>query len=163
MKSKTVYLIAGQLGSGKTTYAKKFELKHNAVRFTPDEWMLNLYEGIEIPNEKFDMYFYRCCELCWTTAEKFLSYDVDIVLDFGFWKKANREKYRKLIESLGYNVKLIYIKCPEEMIRKRLHERNKNLPYGCYYISEDMYNYFSPQFEEPLAEENPEIINNFWE
>ncbi|HJO92769.1 MAG TPA: ATP-binding protein [Victivallales bacterium] len=160
MKTKTVFLVAGQLGSGKTTYAKKLEIKYNAVRFTPDEWMLNLYDGIVIPNKEFDKFFYRCCDLCWSIAEKFLAYNADIILDFGFWKKADRDKYRKLIVSSGWNIKLIYIKCPDNLIRTRIHERNSNLPYGCYYITDDMYNYFSPGFEEPLSDENPEIINN---
>ncbi|MCP4179776.1 MAG: ATP-binding protein [bacterium] len=160
MKSKTVYLVSGQLGSGKSTYAKKLELMHNAVRFTPDEWMLNLYDGIEIPNEEFDKYFYRCCDICWSVAKKFLNYDVDIVLDFGFWKKNERDKYKKLIEAYGCDVKLIYIKTPDDLIRKRLNERNEDLPYGCYYVSDEMYDYFSPGFEEPLPEENSEVIDN---
>ncbi len=39
----TAYLIHGYLGSGKTTYAKALEQKSNAVRFTHDEWMKELY------------------------------------------------------------------------------------------------------------------------
>ena len=39
MTAKTPYLTNG----GKTTKAKMLEEEFNAIRFTPDEWIVNIY------------------------------------------------------------------------------------------------------------------------
>lgn len=36
----TVHMIHGFVGVGKTTFAKKLQQEVNAVRFSPDEWMI---------------------------------------------------------------------------------------------------------------------------
>ncbi len=37
------HMIYGYLGSGKTSYAKKLEQETGAIRFSPDEWMTQLF------------------------------------------------------------------------------------------------------------------------
>jgi predicted kinase len=47
--------VFGFLGSGKTTLAKRLELQHSAVRFTPDEWMARLF-GEDPPADRFQAF-----------------------------------------------------------------------------------------------------------
>jgi predicted kinase len=149
----TVYIIAGQVGAGKTTFAKKLEQETGAIRFTPDEWILKLFK--EIPsNEEFDDYYYRCCNVAWETAKKILEKGIAVVLDFGFWKKAERDKYKEMIPCLGYNYKLYHVLCEADEIKHRLKIRNKQQPEGAVIIDEEAFDFFSPQFEAPVLSEN---------
>ncbi len=154
-----VYLVSGQIGSGKTTYSKLLEKKTGAIRFSPDEWMLKLYP-FEISNDEFDYYFFICCDIAWDTAKKLVSKNIDIILDFGFWRKSERKKYTDMIEELGLDYKLFYIYCPEATIIDRLRKRNKEKSEGSFYISDESFNYFSPGFEPPSQEEIFELIDN---
>lgn len=152
-------MVSGQIGSGKTTYSKHLEDKTGAIRFSPDEWMLKLYP-FEISNEEFDYYFFICCGLAWDTAKKLIKKDLDIILDFGFWTKAGRKDYINKVKDMGLEYKLFYIYCSEEIIRERIRKRNEAKPEGCFHISDEAFNYFSPGFEPPSQDENFELIDN---
>ena len=159
MKKSTVYLISGQICSGKTTYSKNLEKITNAIRFTPDEWMLRLYP-FSIENEEFDSYYYICCDIAWKTAKKLIKRNIDIILDFGFWKKSDRMKYIKLVQETGAEYKLIHVACSESIIRERLQKRNDNFPEGCFHLTEEMFNFFAPGFETPDKDETFEALDN---
>lgn len=49
----TLHLICGLPCSGETTLAKTLELKHSALRLSPDEWIGRLYGAdiAELPRE----------------------------------------------------------------------------------------------------------------
>jgi predicted kinase len=38
-----VFLVVGLPGSGKTTRARRLATEHNALRLTPDEWMIRSF------------------------------------------------------------------------------------------------------------------------
>ena len=154
-----IYLVSGQIGSGKTTYSKSLEENTGAIRFSPDEWMLKLYPH-QISNEEFDYYFFKCCEIAWSVAKKLTKKDLDIILDFGFWTKTGRVNYIDKIKKMGLEYKLFYIYCPEETIRERIKKRNEHKPDDCFYISDESFNYFSPGFEPPAQGETFELIDN---
>lgn len=154
-----VHLISGQIGAGKTTFAKKMEQKTGAIRFTPDEWMLKLYSSLPA-KEEFDDYFYRCCDVIWGVAAEILKRGGDVILDFGFWKYEVREKYRKLALELGAESKLYYLDCNHVNILKRLHHRNKRKPDGTVEITDEMFEFYSPGFEPPEEGEKYKIIKN---
>ena len=42
----TLYVMAGLRASGKTTRAKQIERDSNALRLTPDEWMIPLFADL---------------------------------------------------------------------------------------------------------------------
>ena len=158
-KKSVIYLICGQIGSGKTTFAKKLEQETRAIRFTPDEWMLKLYS--EIPaKEEFDDHFYKCCDVVWCVASEIVKRGGDVIFDFGFWKYKDREKYRKLVLGIGAESKLYYIDCDNENIRERLHRRNREQPDGAIEITDEMFDFYSPGFEAPGEDEKYTLINN---
>ncbi len=43
MEQSVLFMMVGLPGSGKTTKAKELEAEYNALRLTPDEWILSLY------------------------------------------------------------------------------------------------------------------------
>jgi predicted kinase len=158
-KNPVVYLICGQIGAGKTTFAKKIENETGAIRFTPDEWMLKLYPEMP-PKEEFDDYFYRCCDVVWGVASEIVKRGGDVILDFGFWKYKDRETYRELASEIGGESKLYYIDCIRDGIIERLHARNKERPNGAVEITDEMFDFYSPGFEPPCAGEKYILIGN---
>ena len=120
----TAHLLFGFVGSGKTTLAKELERRHRAIRFTPDEWMARLFgkdPHVAIFKEK-QAAILELLEPVWTRC---LHLGVDIVLDYGFWSRAERDYVRKLVESSGGQVLLYSVECPPEEARRRVLARNR--------------------------------------
>lgn len=126
MKNKpTLYLICGLPGSGKTRLAKKLEKENQAIRFTLDEWVISLY-GHGYPVKLYPVYEKRCKELIKSLAMQLLKQRNSVILDFGFFKKFERDKYRQLARRLNAKPVICFVDTDLEVIKKRLKRRNKN-------------------------------------
>ena len=114
----------------------------------------------KINREDFDSYFYKCCDMTMKGAAEALRLGFDVILDFGFWKKADREKYKDIARNLRAEPRLFYIQCNLNTIKVRLRLRNNNLSEGCFNISEEDFDFYAPGFEEPTQEEMFQTYNN---
>lgn len=148
----TLHLLCGLPGTGKTTFARQLERTHRAVRFTHDEWMHRLY-GSNPPAEMFATYHERISELIWSYAERLLDLGVDVVLDFGFWKKKDRQAAVARAKALGAKPILYKFACPLETASKRIAKRNKTDPSDSLQIDEHALNLFASRFEPIEANE----------
>ena len=119
----TAHLIHGYIGAGKTTLAKRLEAEHRAVRFTPDEWMARLF-GEDPPAATFRERLADVLQLMEGVWLRCLSLEVDVVLDYGFWRRAERDLVRSLARERGARTVLYSVKCPEEEARSRVELRN---------------------------------------
>jgi hypothetical protein len=72
---------------------KKLEQQLPALRLTPDEWHLRLF-GNDVENAEHDDRHIMIESLIWTIAERALVLGLDVILDFGFWARVEREDYR---------------------------------------------------------------------
>lgn len=79
----TAHLVFGFLGSGKTTLAKRLEVQHSAVRFTPDDWMARLF-GEDPPAEPFQGRAAAIVDIMQPIWARCLSLERNVVLDYGF-------------------------------------------------------------------------------
>ena len=132
----TAHLICGFIGSGKTTFACALEADRNAVRFTHDEWMVRLH-GHNPPADKFQEYYKQVSDLIWADALAALTQGQDVILDFGFWKKADRDDARNKLA--GYDHELYLVVCDEETAWSRIEARNKNLGAGHLLIERNTF------------------------
>ena len=96
----TAHLLFGFLGAGKTTLAKELERRHAAVRFTPDEWMARLF-GEDPPAELFEASAGAILAIMEPLWLRCLSLGVDVVLDYGLWRRAERDYIRGLVQGCG--------------------------------------------------------------
>jgi predicted kinase len=119
----TAHLLFGYLGSGKTTFAKRLEVEHGAVRFTPDEWMVRLF-GHDPPAESFSEKADAILELLEPLWTRCLSLGLDVVLDYGFWRRKERDEVRALVEVGGATACLYRLQCPDDEARRRIEARN---------------------------------------
>jgi len=78
-------LLVGLPGSGKTTVAKKLAREQNALRPTPDEWMIPLFGEPEADGKRDVLE-----GLTISLALQLLRISINVVLDFGCWARDER-------------------------------------------------------------------------
>ena len=120
----TAHLLFGFLGAGKTTLARELEQRHRAVRFTPDEWLARLY-GEDPPAAIFQEKAAAILDLLEPVWTRCLSLGVDVVLDYGFWRRADRDRVRSLVQACGGQAILYDVFCPDAEARRRVARRNE--------------------------------------
>lgn len=148
-------MIHGFVGVGKTTFAKKLEQDTNAIRFSPDEWMVDLF-GQNPSAERFQEYFEKIEKVIWKIVRRCISVGADVILDFGFWTQAERDHCRDFARQAGAEVVIYSLHCPENVLRTRVAKRTSEMPEGALVINDHAINLFKKRFEpvDPGAEES---------
>lgn len=146
--TKTAYLLCGLPGTGKTTYAKKIE-NDNIIRLSLDDELFKLF-GKDFPSEKYSFFEEETKKMLFVKAIDLINDNKSVILDWGFWKKEEREEMRTRLLDCGINVKLIYFKVSREEMEKRINNRDIS---DNHIITTDMLNKFFNEFEEPNNEE----------
>ncbi|MGH7022100.1 MAG: AAA family ATPase [Caulobacteraceae bacterium] len=147
----TAHMIHGFLGAGKTTLARQLELELAAVRFTPDEWMARLFgedPSVVIFQEKASA-IVELMEPLWTGC---LSRGVDVVLDFGFWHRDERDHVRRLAAASGAETRLYAMECLDEEAWRRIEARN-GADERSLYIAPATFELLKERFEPLGADE----------
>ena len=150
----TAHLIHGYLGVGKTTFSRRLEREISAVRFTHDEWMQKLY-GDDPPERQFAELAERVSSLMEEQWRRCLEVGVDVVLDFGFWSRAERDRLRASIIQRGASVRLYRLTCPDSVAWQRIQARNTSLERGLY-IAPNTFEVLKARFE-PLDDDEDRI------
>lgn len=148
----TAYLIHGYLGCGKTTFARRLESKHRAIRFSRDEWMAALY-GADLSADRFAEFAERVSGAIEGSWSRCLELNIDVVLDLGFWPRTQRDKVRHRVTALGAHHQLHNVSCAEEIAWARVSQRNSNLQ-GSLYIARATFDALKRRFE-PLGPDEP--------
>ena len=147
----TLYLMVGLPCSGKTTRAKQLEQEVSAIRLTPDEWHVNLFghDTYETYDPDHDRRHGMIESMLWQVAARALSLGVNVILDFGFWAKEERDDYRSRARELSASSEVIFMDVDEEELMKRVRIRNQNLTDEIHYIPEDMMKSWIRFFQKP--------------
>ena len=98
-----VIMMCGVCGSGKTTYAKKKE-QEGYIRLSIDEEMWKLYgrKGIDYPEEEYEKLSEQVEAALQKKLLSLIQQGKDVVIDFSFWSKENRNFYKELIRKAGF-------------------------------------------------------------
>ena len=109
----TVHLVHGYLGVGKTWFARRTERETGGIRFSPDEWYMRLFVGDESTHHLDEVLWRRLMALIDDLWPAVAAAGVDVVLDFGFWTRAARDRARALAISAGAEAVLYQVVCDE--------------------------------------------------
>ena len=150
----TAHLIHGYLGSGKTTLARRLEADLPALRFSHDEWMSRLY-GEDPPEAEFSDLHSKVWTLMETLWPRVLTLGLDVVLDLGFWRRAERDRARELALAAGADVRLYNLACPDQVAWARIEARNRDLG-GDLLITRNTFKVLRSRFE-PLSPDEARI------
>jgi len=149
-----VIMMCGVCGSGKTTYAKQKE-QEGYIRLSIDEEMWNIYgqRGIDYSENQYDELSEKVELLLRQKMISLIKNWKNVVIDFSFWNKDNREFYRNMIENAGGIVELVYMKANKELLRKRLQKRNLSLHANSpFIITDEILEHHYKGFQEPQGE-----------
>ncbi|MGD6958295.1 AAA family ATPase [Rossellomorea aquimaris] len=148
-----VVMMCGVAGSGKTTFSQQLE-KKGFVRLSIDEeiWATHGRYGIDFPMERMEKYKEEAESKLRNDLLKLIHDKQQVVIDFSFWDRARRDRYKQLIEKSGGKWELIYIKVSPDELRERLKTRNKRFDANAFPITEELLASYLNGFEIPKGE-----------
>lgn len=148
----TLHLMVGLPCSGKTTLAKKLEREQFALRLTTDEWHIQLF-GQDAQESEHDARHSLIETMLWNIASRALELRMNVILDFGFWAREEREDYRSRAKALGASSEIHFLDVPTDELMRRLTARNLQSSPSNFYISEEMMKPWINFFQRPTSDE----------
>ena len=146
-----VIMTCGMICCGKSTYARKLQAERNAVILSIDEITLTLFP--EGSGEMHDTYALRAEQYLLNLSLQILRTGTDVILDWGLWTRAIRDRIRQFYASQGgIETELHYLRIDPEEWERRIRKRNAS-GEAAYYVDEGLLNKVKTLFEEPSAEE----------
>jgi len=152
-----VIIVCGQTGAGKTTYSLKISNEIEAVKFSIDPWMQNLFST---DMESFDFNWMmerieRCQIQIWEIAKQIINNKANVVLDLGFTTKYQRKLFIDKAKELGINAEIHYISTPTNIRKQRVIKRNtqKDPNVYAFEVTDQMFQFMEPRFEYPSDDE----------
>jgi predicted kinase len=91
--------------------------------------------------------------MLWNIASRALELGTNVILDFGFWAREEREDYRLRAKRLGASSEVQFLDVPEEELLRRLAVRNSQPSQESFHISEESMKLWIEFFQKPTREE----------
>jgi len=145
-----VILICGKICAGKTTYAKKIAKDLKAVILSVDEITLALF-GQQLGDrhdeitEKTEKYLFK-------KAVEIISTGINVILDWGFWMRKQRQFAADYFNNLGIQVEWHYVDVDDIIWNNNVSKRNNAIidnEENFYFIDENIVKKFQRLFEKP--------------
>lgn len=157
----TLHLMVGLPCSGKTTYARRLGAQEpgGGIVLTPDVWHTALYgddfSSAASPEERalHDRRHGEIEALMWETAVHLLRLGINVILDYGFWAREERDDFRRRGATLGAHVRIHYMDVPLPELKRRARRRNSENGGDVFAISDQDLEQWAKLFEPPDPDE----------
>ena len=144
MAGGRLIIVCGLPGSGKTTVATELAHRHHGVRYSPDDWMdalgIDLWDG----DKRLGIE-----TLQWRAAQDVIRLGGAAIIEWGTWRRSERDQLRLGARALGAAVELIHMDAPIDVLLDRVTQRGRESPP----IDRAMLEDAAAAFEVPTADE----------
>ncbi|HEV2251259.1 MAG TPA: ATP-binding protein [Candidatus Limnocylindria bacterium] len=147
----TLFITCGVPAAGKTTAARRLEKEHNALRFTPDEWLSELFPDHRTGVGESTRTAIEA--LHWSMALRALQIGANVVLDYGLWGQSERDRFRSEAQAIGARVVLCLLDPTRDELIGRVARRNAELPAGVFHITDEVLAGALTTFQRPTPAE----------
>ena|ERR1700722_8204345 len=147
-RAATLVLMVGLPAAGKTTRAKALAATHQALRLTPDHWMIPLFGHSMADGKRFVLEGRLI-----SVALQALRLGISVILDYGLWGRDERSALRWLARSAGAACQVIYLPMDRDAQLARIAYRQETTPHQTFPMSEADVDAWREQFEVPDAAE----------
>ena len=154
-----VLIMCGKICSGKSTYAEKLKLENKAVILSVDELTLALFENQA--GEKLDFYVEKLKEYFLKKSLDIVEAGADVILDWGFWTKKERDYAREFYDLRNISYQFYYMNVGIDEWKKRILKRNQEIKreqLEAYPIDKGLLSKVERIFEEPDRKELKDMI-----
>jgi predicted kinase len=154
-----VVMMCGLAGSGKSTYARALE-RRGYTRLSIDEvvWDRIGHDAAELDPAEYGKLRVAAEQELWDKLIGLLEAKQPVVIDYAFWSRAARDRYKAVIESHGCRWELIRLKADLEVLRRRLAIRGQSNDANSVTVSDDLLARYAATFEEPAGEGERVIV-----
>ena len=152
-----VVMTCGKICCGKSTYARKLREETKAVILSIDDVMLTLFP--EGAGERHDAFVLRTEQYLLALSMQITAAGTDVILDWGLWTRAQRERLRAFYRQHGVETEIHYLRISGDEWEKRIRRRNSRRTGNDYYVDEGLIRKAEALFEEPSPDEADVIID----
>ena len=146
-----IIAICGKICSGKTYYANQIKQKEDAIILSCDELTKELFDNNL--GYKHDEISAKIQSYLMKKSIELINIGCNVILDWGFWTKGDREKITKYYKDRNIDIEWHYIDVDLETWNKNIEERNKKILNGeggsDFYIDEGLMKKLLSKWEEP--------------
>jgi predicted kinase len=129
---RALFMLMGLPGSGKTTLARRLEAERPALHLAPDLWMARIVgDGYDAERREA----VQAVQL--DLAARVLSLGCDVILEFGFFRRAERNAAQARAQAVGAEAHLIFLDPPFSDLLQRLEACNLALPPDTFPVSKE--------------------------
>lgn len=149
-----VILVCGKICSGKTFYCETLQKTYNAVLLSCDEIESQIFH--HSLRESHDIIAVDIKKYLHKKAIDIVSVGSNVVLDWGFWTKAERIETSNYYQLNGIEYEWHYVDVTEEDWKHNISSRNEAVISGKsddYYVDDALLNKINSLFEIPTKDE----------
>lgn len=151
-------LMHGYIGVGKTTYARTLAETSGAVLFVADDWMVHFYgQNPDVAN--FGRFYQNVQSMIWMMAQDFIKRGHNVILDCGFWKRAERDEYRARAKALDAVAQIYQVTCDDQLAKARALARTYDESNSNMFIDENAYEILKKDFEALDDDEDRIVVH----
>lgn len=157
-----IFLICGKVCSGKSTLAALLRASENAVVLSCDEVVFSLFG--EDFGERHEEVTNRVKKYLCKKAAEIAHIGGNVILDWGFWSRTERQHMRRFFEIGEIRTVLYYVDVTDEEWHRNIKCRNDSVLNGNiaeYYVDAALAEKSAAQFEIPDENERAIFHKNY--
>lgn len=155
-----LFFFCGKMAAGKSTLAREIAQREDAVLVVQDEFLSKLFPGEVVDIPSFIKYSSRLKDALAAHLCSLLSKGISVVLDFPGNTRTQRVWFRELFECANADHELHYVDATDELCKRQLRERSKELAEGSAFTSDAEFDAITKYFQAPVDDENFNVIRH---